>query len=60
MRGLPCGVPNRSSAVRMCNEARIAAMIPDHALAALVHERKSSAFALHSPLAFDRFSPKSQ
>ena len=34
--------------------------VSDHALAALVHERKSSAFALHSPLAFDRFSPESQ
>jgi hypothetical protein len=28
VRGLPCGVPNRSSAVSMCKLARIAAMIP--------------------------------
>ncbi len=28
VRGLPCGVPNRSSAVCMCRLARIAAMIP--------------------------------
>jgi hypothetical protein len=28
VRGLPCGPPNKSSAVRMCRLARIAAMIP--------------------------------
>jgi len=28
VRGLPCGVPNRSSAVRICIAVRIAAMIP--------------------------------
>ena len=29
VRGLPCGVPNRSSAVCMCRLARIAVRIPD-------------------------------
>jgi hypothetical protein len=28
VRGLPCGVPNKSSAVRMCIAVRIDAMIP--------------------------------
>ena len=37
VRGLPWGPPKSSSAVCMCWLARIAAMIPNHALAAVVH-----------------------
>ena len=57
VRGLPCGVPNRSSAVCMCRLARIAAMIPitrfrpssmgGHQIVMRV-ERESSRFAFCS------------
>jgi hypothetical protein len=66
VRGLPCGPPNRSSAVRMCRLARIAAMIPStrfrpssiwgtgaepHATVALGYQLESSMFAFCSPIA---------
>jgi hypothetical protein len=58
VRELPRGPPNKSSAVRMCRLARIAAMIP--MLAALLHDGEWYTFALcrlmsHSFLLFGRF-----
>jgi hypothetical protein len=38
VRGLPCGPPNKSSAIRMCRLARIAGHGADRSVVALVHD----------------------
>src|SRR5580658_10259423 len=49
VRGLPCGPPNKSSAVCMCRLARIAAMIPMTRLRPSSMDEDCTPFAVCSP-----------